>query len=82
LMLRLVPPNGMYGFRVLPASAGAAEWYRLNAVAGSLLLGAATVSAVLLIAMPASVRRWIVWAAYLAPVSAACAASLALAARL
>jgi hypothetical protein len=80
LILQLVPPNGIYGFRVLPASASRADWYYLNAVSGGLLMAAAAVSAALLIAMPASVRRWIVWAAYLAPVSVACAASFAVAA--
>jgi cytosine/uracil/thiamine/allantoin permease len=75
MVARLVPPNGVYGFRNAETLSNPAIWYAANAFAGWALLAAAAGSAVLLIALPDSTKRWIVWVSFLAPVIGAFAAS-------
>ena len=82
LILKLVPPNGVYGFRTSITRASDANWYQANFFSGLALLVAATTSATLLVAIPARMPRWAVWSAYLFPVGAAFAASLAYISRL
>jgi hypothetical protein len=71
LILRVVPPNGFYGFRTPATQSSSAIWYLANAFMGWTLVVAAVVSAVLLMILPATVKRWVVWASFLVPVFAA-----------
>ncbi len=75
LILKLVPPNGVYGFRTSITRASDANWYQANLFSGLALLTAAAASAALLVAIPARTPRWAVWSAYLLPVGAAVIAS-------
>jgi len=75
LILRAVPPNGVYGFRVAATQSGPAIWYPANAFMGWALLVAAVISAVLLTILPATVKRWLLLATFLVPVLGAIAAS-------
>lgn len=77
LILGLVPPNGIYGFRTSSTLSSKAIWYPANAFMGCALLLAAVVSAALLVMLPASVKRWLLWAALWIPVFGAIAASFA-----
>ena len=67
LVLRLVPPNGIYGFRTSATHSSPAVWYSANAFMGWALLIAAIVSATLLAVLPGTVRRWLLWATFLVP---------------
>jgi hypothetical protein len=82
LILQWIPPNGIYGFRTGETLSSRAIWYPANAFMGWALLTAAIVSTTLLMTMPAAARRWMVWAAFVAPVIGAMAASLAYLGRL
>ena len=75
LILKLVPPNGVYGFRIPATQASRAVWYPANAFMGWALSAAAVVGATFLLALPATARRWMLWAAFLAPMFGAIAAS-------
>ncbi len=75
LILKAVPPNGVYGFRVAATLSGPALWYPANAFMGWALLVAAVISAVLLATLPATVKRWLLLATFLVPVLGAIAAS-------
>ena len=75
LILKIVPPNGIYGFRDSVTLSSKAIWYPANAFAGWALLVAAAVSATLLVRLPLTAKRWIVWAAFFGPICAALAAS-------
>jgi hypothetical protein len=75
LTLKLVPPNGIYGFRIPVTQAGRAIWYPANAFMGWALSAAAVVGAIFLLALPATARRWMLWVAFLAPMFGAIAAS-------
>ena len=75
LILRAVPPNGVYGFRVAATQSSPAIWYPANAFMGWALLVAAVISAVLLTILPATVKRWLLLATFLVPVLGAIAAS-------
>jgi hypothetical protein len=75
LILRVVPPNGMYGFRTASTQSNSAIWYPANAFMGSALFVAAAISAVVLLTLPATVKRWLQWAAFLVPLSGAIVAS-------
>ena len=77
LVLRLVPPNGIYGFRTSATHSSPAVWYSANAFMGWALLIAAIVSATLLAVLPGTVRRWLLWATFLVPMFAAIVASFA-----
>ena len=76
LILRAVPPNGIYGFRVAATQSSPAIWYPANAFMGWALLVAAVISAVLLAILPATVKRWQLLVTFLVPVLGAIAASL------
>ena len=76
LIVRAVPPNGVYGFRNHTTLSSAAIWYPANAFAGWALSVAAVISAWLLFRLPAAAARWLVWVAFLAPIVAAFAASV------
>lgn len=77
LILRLVPPNGISGFRTGATQSSPAIWYPANAFMGWALLLAAVVSATLLVMLPLTVKRWLVWATLWVPVFAAIAAAVA-----
>src|SRR5262245_4169113 len=70
LILRVVPPNGMYGFRV-DATRDPAIWYPANAFMGWALLLAAATSTTLMLRLPAGTKRWRLWATFLLPIVAA-----------
>lgn len=75
LILKLIPPNGIYGFRIPATQASRAIWYPANAFMGWALSVAAVVSATLIGVLPETVKRWVLWAAFLAPMVGAIAAS-------
>lgn len=75
LILRIVPPNGSYGFRTALTQSNSAIWYQANAFDGWALLIASAISATVLMFLPPTARRSLVWAAFLLPVFGAVAAS-------
>jgi hypothetical protein len=75
LILRVVSPNGIYGFRIAATQASRAIWYPANAFMGWALLVAAVVSVTLLIVLPGTVKRWFLLATFLAPMFGAILAS-------
>jgi len=76
LILHLVPPNGIYGFRNAATRSSPAVWYPANAFAGWALLAASVASAALLLRLPATVKRWQLFVVFVVPIFAALAASL------
>jgi hypothetical protein len=74
-ILRVVPPNRVYGFRTSLTMSNSAIWYQANAFNGWALLIASAISATVLMFLPATARRSVVWAAFLLPVFGALAAS-------
>ena len=74
LILKIVPPNGIYGFRV-SGTRSPAIWYPANAFMGWALLVAASVGATLQAVLPPTVGRWLLWAAFLVPISGSLVAS-------
>jgi hypothetical protein len=74
LILRIVPPNGVYGFRVA-GTGNAAIWYSANAFLGWALVAAAVCAAVLLITLPARIKPWVMRLAFFAPLCGALIAS-------
>ena len=74
LILRIVPPNGVYGFRVA-GTGNAAMWYPANAFLGWALVAAAVCAAVLLITLPARIKPWVMRLAFFAPLCGALIAS-------
>lgn len=75
LMLTIVPPNGVYGFRTSLTQSSPSIWYPANAFMGWALFVAAVGSAIVLISLPRTARRWQLWAAVLGPFGAAVVAS-------
>lgn len=75
LILRVVPPNGIYGFRIAATQASRAIWYPASAFMGWALLVGSVVSATLLVILPGTVKRWLLWATFLAPMCGAIMAS-------
>jgi hypothetical protein len=75
-ILRIVPPNRIYGFRTAATLSNSAIWYQANAFMGWSLLIASAISATVLVFLPATARRRFVWAAFLLPICAAFAAAL------
>ena len=75
LILRMVPPNGIYGFRTASTQSSPAIWYPANAFMGWALIIAAVISATLLLILPPTVKRWLLWATFLVPVFGAVVAS-------
>lgn len=74
LILEIVPPNGIYGFRV-SGTRSPAIWYPANAFMGWALLVAASVGATLQVVLPPTFGRWLLWAAFLVPILGAVVAS-------
>lgn len=77
LILRLVPPNGMYGFRTGAARSTPAIWYQANAFTGWALSIAAIASTTLLVLLPVTAKRWLLWAVFFGPLAAAIVLSFA-----
>ena len=81
LILGIVPPNGIYGFRV-SGTQSPGIWYPANAFMGWALLVAAVIGATLQLTLPRTTARWLLWSAFLIPVCGAVVASLAYLSRL
>jgi hypothetical protein len=77
LILRVVPPNGIYGFRTGATLSSRTAWYSANAFHGWALLIAAVIGTAVLIVLPNTSKRWTLWVAFVIPVSCAIAVSLA-----
>ena len=79
LMLKVVPPNGIYGFRTQQTLANRELWFRANRFAGCALFIAAGVSGAIFAARPeyASGRSLVGLAVFLVPIVAAAVASFA-----
>ena len=75
LILRWVPPNGMYGFRTGATRSTPAIWYQANAFMGWATSIAAVASATLLVMLPMTAKRWVLWAVFFGPLAAAIALS-------
>ena len=71
LILHLVPPNGIYGFRTAATRSTPAIWYAANAFMGWALSIAAVVSVTFLVIVPRTTHRWLVWATFFVPLGAA-----------
>ena len=74
-ILKVVPPNGVYGFRTRLTQSSPAIWYPANAFMGWALFAAAVISGTLLLILPATVKRWVLWATWWGPVFGAIIAS-------
>jgi SdpI/YhfL family protein len=81
LILRIVPPNGVYGFRV-SATRSPEIWYPANEFMGWALLVAAAIAAALQIMLPRTTKWWLLWTAFLMPICGAVVASFAYLSRL
>jgi hypothetical protein len=57
LILKVIPPNGIYGFRTGLTQSSRAIWYPANAFMGWALSVAAIVSAALLSLLPETIKR-------------------------
>jgi len=82
LVLNLVPPNGVYGFRTSFVRSSPMVWYAANAFSGWALLVAAAVSVTLQLLMPIRAKRWLRSLAFVAPVLGAAIASFVYVARM
>ena len=76
LILEIVPPNGVYGFRV-SGTRSPEIWYPANEFMGWALLVAAAIAATLQIMLPPTTKRWLLWTAFLMPICGAVVASFA-----
>jgi hypothetical protein len=77
LILQLVPPNGIYGFRTSLTRSTPEIWYSANAFMGWALLIASGISMALLLKLPETEKRWRMRVAFLTPIVSAVAISLA-----
>lgn len=75
LILRLVPPNGSYGFRIHATQTNRAVWYAANAFMGWAMLTASALCAALLVGLPARTGRSMLWATFFGSIFAAVAAA-------
>ena len=82
LILRIVPPNGVYGFRTGATQSNPEIWYRTNAFMGWALLLAGVISAAGLLAFPAGAKRWLLWLTFLLPLLGALVSSFVYVGRL
>ena len=67
LILRLIPPNGVYGFRTDMTRSSPGIWYPANAFMGFALLVSACMSAVALFWLPQKTGRVLLLATFLVP---------------
>jgi hypothetical protein len=81
LILGIVPPNGIYGFRV-SGTRSREIWYPANAFMGWALLVASVIGATLQVILPKTSGRWLLWSAFLIPICGAVVASFAYLSRL
>jgi len=72
----------MYGFRTGATRSTPAVWYQANAFSGWALSIAAVASAMLLVALPLTAKRWMLWAVFFGPIALATLLSFAYAGRL
>jgi len=82
LILHLVPPNGVYGFRTSVTRASVDIWYSANAFMGWALFAGAVVSGAGLVYLPETAKRWLLLVAFPLPLLAAVVASFAYLGRL
>jgi hypothetical protein len=82
LILHLVPPNGVYGFRTSVTQSSVDIWYAANAFMGWALLMGAVVSGAGLAYLPETAKRWRFLVAFLLPLLTAVVASFAYLGRL
>ena len=75
LILGMVPPNGVYGFRTSFTRSSTEVWYSANAFMGWAMLVAAVTSAGAVAALPATAKRWLLLVTFLAPLLGAVVAS-------
>jgi hypothetical protein len=75
LIIKVVPPNGAYGFRNSVTLSSADVWYSANAFTGWALLAGVVVSAGILIVLPATAKRWQLLATFVLPLIVAVVAS-------
>ena len=75
LIFKLVPPNGVYGFRTSQTRKSVDVWYQANAFMGWAVVVAAVMSGTALTMLPANAKRWLLLAAFLGPLLCAVAAS-------
>lgn len=77
LIMKLVPPNSMFGFVTERATAKAERWYKVNIFAGKALVAAAAVSAVLIMGYSGTLLRpvWLQILALLVPLGIAVGAT-------
>jgi len=76
LILKFVPPNGVYGFRV-SGTRSPEIWYRANEFMGWALTVAAAIAATFQIMLPGTTKRWLLWTTFLMPICGAIVASFA-----
>ena len=78
LILRLIPPNGLFGFRTDLALSNPDLWYSANAFSGWMLAAAAALSAVIVKLVPArlGMAKWFQAAVLIATVAVAIWATL------
>lgn len=77
LIVRLVPPNGAYGFRTSATHSNVDVWYSANAFMGWALLAGAVVSSIGLAYIPETTKRGWLLAVFLLPLLGAVVASFA-----
>ena len=75
LIVGVVPPNGIYGFRTHLTQSSRAIWYPANAFMGWALVVAAAISGTSLALIAATAKRWMLWATFYVPLSGAIVAS-------
>jgi hypothetical protein len=76
LILKVVPPNGSYGFRTPLTRSSPEVWYAANAFMGWAFVAAAAISATLFAILPTTVGRWLLWMAFFLPLAGAIAATV------
>ncbi len=84
LMLKLIPPNPIYGIRTARTTSDAATWFGVNEVAGRAFLVAAGVAAILLIMYSGTWLKsgWAQFAVFVIAIGAAVGVTLAFERRL
>ena len=77
LILQLVPPNNIYGFRTSLTRSNPEIWYSANEFMGWTLLIASAISMTLVLRLPETEKRWRMRVAFLTPILSAVAVSFA-----